>query len=112
MSSRRESVFKEFVAVLAVHWQDGKTTPYRFQRENGETVHIDRVLNTQKAATLKAGGCGIRYTCRVTDRATGRETQIYLFDDDGYWFIEKANEEDIVCVDGTILTLTGKRCKT
>ena len=33
-------------------------------------------------ASLKAGGCGIRYTIRIGARDT------YLFDEDGRWFVE------------------------
>ncbi|WP_312335320.1 hypothetical protein [Anaerospora hongkongensis] len=43
---------------------------------------VDRVLDVRMAAALKAGGQGIRYTCRVHGR------EVFLFCDEGRWFIE------------------------
>jgi hypothetical protein len=43
---------------------------------------IDRILEIKRAAATKAGGQGIRYTCRVGNN------QIYLFHDRDIWFIE------------------------
>ena len=44
---------------------------------------IDKVLDKRKAASLKVGGQGIRYTCRVSGK------EIYMFLEDGSrWFIE------------------------
>jgi len=35
-----------------------------------------------QAASLKAGGQGMRYTCRIAGK------QVFLFCDDGRWFVE------------------------
>ena len=43
---------------------------------------MDRLLDVRRAAALKAGGHGLRYTVRIL----GRET--YLFEDEGRWFVE------------------------
>jgi hypothetical protein len=43
---------------------------------------IDRILDVRPAASLKAGGAGIRYTCRIQ----GHETYIWL--EDNRWFVE------------------------
>ncbi|WP_330601097.1 hypothetical protein [Caproicibacter fermentans] len=43
---------------------------------------IDRVLDVRPAASLKAGGAGIRYTCRIQ----GREK--YLWREQDRWFVE------------------------
>ena len=51
--------------------------------EDGRVFPIDRVLEIKRAASLKVGGSGIRYTCRI-----GRN-QTYLFLDDNRWFVEK-----------------------
>ena len=40
-----------------------------------------------KAAALKAGGCGIRYTCRI------RGQQTYLFLDGDRWFVEQKDRQ-------------------
>ena len=74
---------KIFVQVVAEHNEDGKIKPLSFKWENGRVFAIDRVLDVRMAASLKAGGQGIRYTCRVCSK------EIYLYCDDGRWFIEK-----------------------
>ena len=55
----------------AIHWKDGR----RFE--------IDRVLDIRKAASLKAGGAGIRYTVRIGCRET------YLFLEEDRWFVQR-----------------------
>ena len=47
----------------------------------------DRILDIRRAASLKAGGTGIRYTCRIR----GREKYLWL--EETRWFIE-AKESD------------------
>jgi hypothetical protein len=41
------------------------------------------VTDVCRAASLKAGGVGMRYTCMV------RNHQTYLFYEDGRWFMER-----------------------
>lgn len=82
MSSRRESPHKQFVEVIAHHCLDGGIMPLRFRPEDGPTVTIDAVLDVRHAASLKAGGQGIRYICRSEDK------EYHLFHDDEWWFIE------------------------
>ena len=67
------ATFREYVMILPTEilWEDGRVFP------------IDRVLEIKRAASLKVGGSGIRYTCRI-----GRN-QTYLFLDDNRWFVEK-----------------------
>ena len=50
---------------------------------NGRSYQIDRVLDIRRAASLKAGGVGRRYTCRIC----GKERYLWL-EDDGKWFVE------------------------
>jgi len=59
----------------------GQIVPLMFRAEDGPIVKIDRILDVRKAASTKAGGCGIRYTCRV------RGKELYLFRDDEEWFV-------------------------
>lgn len=49
---------------------------------DGRAFRIDRVLEVRRAASLKAGGVGWRYKCRIQ----GRER--YLFYEDPAWFVE------------------------
>ena len=82
MTSRRESEQKIYVKVRADFDFDGKLRPIMLRTEDGAPQRIDRVLDVRPAASLKAGGQGVRYTCRVDGR------ELYLFYDDPYWFIE------------------------
>lgn len=51
--------------------------------EDGRVFEIDRVLDVRRAASLKAGGLGIRYICRI------RGKTVNLYNDEGHWFMEK-----------------------
>ena len=42
------------VAVRTDHQLDGSVRPIRFRAEEGESVHIDRVIDVRPAAVLKA----------------------------------------------------------
>lgn len=59
-----------FLSPLSLTWEDGREFP------------IDRVLDTQRAASRKAGGIGTRYTVRIQ----GRER--YLWFENPAWFVE------------------------
>jgi len=82
MATRRESEHKIYVKVRADFGFDGKLCPLMLRTEDGAPQRIDRVLDVRPAASLKAGGQGVRYTCRVDGR------ELYLFYEDPYWFIE------------------------
>ena len=43
---------------------------------------IDRGMDVRLAPALKAGGQGVRYTCRVG------QSLVYLFHDRDFWFVE------------------------
>lgn len=70
------------VSVVARFEWDGTVTPLSFTLREGTTVSIDRVLDRRRAASLKQGGCGIRYLCRVKGR------ELFLFWDEERWFYE------------------------
>lgn len=74
--------YKKYVAVIVRFDTEGKMTPLSILWEDGRTYEIDRVTDCIRAATLKSGGQGLRYTCRI------RGQQRYLFFDDTRWFIE------------------------
>lgn len=73
---------KRLVKVRADHLPDGSVRPLMLRTEDGPVLRIDRVLDVREAASLKAGGQGTRYTCRVQGQT------LYLFNDAPYWFIE------------------------
>ena len=82
MSSRRESEYKIYVKVRADFDFDGKLRPLMLRTQDGAPCRIDRVLDVRPAASLKAGGQGVRYTCRIGEKIA------YLFFEDPYWFLE------------------------
>lgn len=74
---------KIFVKVTAEHDESGRIKPLLLTWTDGRKFEIDRVLDVRQAPSLKGGGLGIRYTCRI------RGKEIYLFCDEGKWFVEK-----------------------
>lgn len=89
MAERRDNPYKEYVAVIAVHWTDGRVEPLRIQREDGTIIPISKVLDVRQAASMRAGGQGLRYLCRFFDEELLKECKTYLFHDGDAWFVEK-----------------------
>lgn len=75
---------KCYVGVQAAFSPEGDIRPLRIQWEDGRVFDIDRVTTVQQAASLRSGGCGIRYRCQVGGR------WIYLFLEQQRWFLERA----------------------
>lgn len=73
---------KRYVEVDALFTSDGRVLPQRIRWESGTVYEVDRILDVRRAAATKAGGCGLRYTCRI------RGQQTYLFLDEDRWFVE------------------------
>lgn len=73
---------KVFVHVTAEFSREGDLHPVSFIWEDGMRYEIERVFEHKKAASLKVGGQGIRYRCRVKGK------EVYLFLEDGRWFME------------------------
>lgn len=74
---------KTFVKVTAEHDETGKTKPLALTWTNGKQYEVDLVTDARMAPSLKGGGLGMRYTCRI------RGKEVYLFCDEGRWFVEK-----------------------
>lgn len=74
---------KVFVEVIARHDINGKILPLTMKWEDGRIFEVDRVLDVRQAHSLKGGGLGTRYTCRICNK------EVYLFDDEGKWFVER-----------------------
>ena len=62
---------------------DGNIRPRAITWEDGRVYEIDRVLDVRRAASLKAGGVGMRYICRI------RGKEVRLFNEEVHWFMEK-----------------------
>ena len=71
-----------YVKVVVEYDEAGGVRPLWIVWEDSRKFPVDRLLDVRRAAATKAGGQGIRYTCRIL----GRET--YLFEDNGRWFVE------------------------
>lgn len=87
-----EEFQRKYVKVIVQFKEDGTMLPRTILWDNDVRYPIDRVLSVCRAAALRAGGQGDRYTIRVA----GRET--YLFfehsidqatsEKPGKWFVE------------------------
>ena len=73
----------------------GKIMPRSIEWEDGRVFAVDRVIDVRRAASLKAGGTGLRYICRICGRT------VALFNDENKWFMEK----------GKIINICSKRSK-
>ena len=61
---------KVYIQVNAVFSSDGELTPKSFIWDDGRHYDIDKVYEHKPSASLKAGGHGIRYRCRVMGKDT------------------------------------------
>ena len=61
----------------------GVVKPVMLIHHDGRQYLIDQVSEPIKCASLKSGGVGLRYTCRV------RQSLLYLYFDDNMWYYEK-----------------------
>lgn len=78
---------KQYVSVTAKFDSDGNILPICINWDDGRTFDIDRITDIRYAASLKAGGAGIRYTCRI------KQNEKYLFLEDNRWFINNEKEQ-------------------
>ncbi|MGN0453137.1 MAG: hypothetical protein ACI4GZ_04975 [Ruminococcus sp.] len=75
---------KQYVSVTARFDADGNLLPITIHWQDGRNFNIDRILDIRYAASLKAGGAGIRYSCRIA----GQDK--YLFLEDNKWFVDSS----------------------
>lgn len=79
--------YKKYVDVIVRYYPDGKILPLAIYWDEGSLYEIDRVLDIRPAASLKAGGAGIRYLCRIQ----GHEK--YLWFEEDKWFVEAKDDK-------------------
>lgn len=75
---------KVYVNVMAEFTNDGRLLPRSFIWKDGRVYEIQRVTDVRRAASLRAGGAGIRYTCIVD----GKESHLF-YEDNNMWFMEE-----------------------
>ncbi len=73
---------KKYVKVNATFDCDGNLMPKYICWDDEKKFPIDKITDVRYAASLKAGGAGIRYTCMIL----GKEK--YLFFEENRWFVE------------------------
>jgi len=73
---------KVYVAVELTIDEAGVMHPQRIVWEDGRKFEITSIPDVRRAASLKAGGSGIRYTCHVGRKDT------YLYYEDPKWFVD------------------------
>ncbi|MDD3397035.1 MAG: hypothetical protein PHR96_00605 [Clostridia bacterium] len=73
---------KIYVEIIASFNKNGEIRPLKLIWEDGISYEIQKIIDIRPAASLKAGGCGIRYTCKIN----GQER--YLFLEETKWFVE------------------------
>lgn len=74
---------KVYVDVMAEFTKDGSLIPKSLKWTDDIWYGIDRVTDIRRAASLKAGGVGMRYTCIVE----GQKKYLY-YEDNNMWFME------------------------
>lgn len=74
---------KIYVDVNARFSKDGRLVPKSFIWSDGHEYHIQKIQDVRRAASLRAGGVGLRYTCIIN----GRESHLY-YEDNNMWFVE------------------------
>lgn len=75
---------KVYVDVTAEFSKDGILRPLSFRWEDDQIYTIQNVKDIRRAASLKAGGVGMRYTCVVN----GKICHLY-YEDNNLWFMER-----------------------
>lgn len=74
---------KVYVDVLAEFSKDGRLIPKEIIWEDGRRFEIDRVKDIKRAASMKGGGVGMRYTCIIM----GQEKYLF-YEENNFWFVE------------------------
>ena len=59
---------KKFVPVIAKFEKDGKIIPMKILWEDGREFDIDFIFDIRHRSSLKVGGQGIRYLCRIKNK--------------------------------------------
>ena len=77
------STCKVYVEVTAKFSKDGRLLPLSVRWQDGHVYEIQRMTDIGRAASLKAGGAGIRYTCVID----GKQSHLF-YEDNNLWFVE------------------------
>ena len=75
---------KVYVSVIAEFSKEGQLLPKKFVWEDGRVYEVEKVKEVRRAASLRAGGVGLRYTCLIQ----GQEKHLF-YEDQNRWFMER-----------------------
>ena len=87
MKENMKEIMKEikvYVDVKARISKEGKLVPLSIIWTDGSEYEIQCVKDVRRAASLRAGGAGIRYTCMIA----GKESHLF-YEDNNMWFVER-----------------------
>lgn len=73
---------KKFVPELAKFEKDGKIIPMKIVWEDGRESDIDFIFDIRPRSSLKLGGQGIQYLCRIKNK------DVYVYYVKSKWFVE------------------------
>lgn len=74
---------KTYVDIIVKHDSDGNIKPLALSVNGSRLYEIDKVKYKCRAASLKVGGNGVRYTIKINGKI------MFLYDEEnGKWFIE------------------------
>ncbi len=85
---------KIYVEIIAKFTKEGQIIPQKLIWRNGMTYSVTKVIDVRRAASLRAGGAGIRYTCIIE----GQERYLFMEDIEFNkvagcrWFTESKDE--------------------
>ncbi len=78
---------KLYTGVVAYFFRDGTIKPTAVDLGDGQLYRIKKIKETVRAASLKYGGCGIRYRCVLGN------CEVYLYYEEPRWFICKIEDD-------------------
>ncbi len=72
----------KFISVIAKFSENGVVVPQTILWEDGRKFSVDKIMDIRRCASIKVGGVGIRYHCKVHGK------EVFLYRDEDSWFIE------------------------
>lgn len=82
--ARKINPKKVYVDVAALFHSDGTLEPLWVRWEDGRVYEVDRVLQIRRAASVKAGGIGLCYDCRIC----GKVVELF-YEENYHWFVAR-----------------------
>ncbi len=78
---------KVYVSVIAEFTIDGDLIPKSLLWEDGHVYDISKVIDVRRAASTRAGGVGLRYTCLIDSKVSH-----IFYEENNLWFVERKGQ--------------------